>query len=218
MGALIGFIVLFLGASIFNIVSGVPLVPLQTLWVNFTTQVFQAIGLGYGEPARDLMERKPRPEKEPILDRPTLAWLVVAGLVMGGTTLGIIGWADDHHGAAVARTMGMTTFAIANVFLSYTVKDPRESLLTFNAFADRRLLKMTGLSALAILFGTELGIFQRILGTVSLTGREWIVCILGGVTILVASEIRKLILRRGSPASAENETVGAVAIEQPTTP
>jgi len=104
------------------------------------------------------------------------------------------------------------------VFLSYTVKDPRESLLTFNAFADRRLLKMTGLSALAILFGTELGIFQRILGTVSLTGREWIVCILGGATILVASEIRKLILRRGSPASAENEAVGAVAIEQPTTP
>ena len=67
MGVLIGFIVTFLGASIFNIVGGVPFVPLQTLWVNFTTQVFQAIGLGYGEPASDLMERKPRPEKEPIL-------------------------------------------------------------------------------------------------------------------------------------------------------
>src|SRR5206468_3698929 len=67
MAALIGFITMFLGASIFNIASGVPLVPLQTLWVNFSTQVFQAIGLGYGEPAGDLMERKPRPEKEPIL-------------------------------------------------------------------------------------------------------------------------------------------------------
>ena len=63
MAALIGFIVTFLGASIFNIVSGVPFVPLQTLWVNFTTQVFQAIGLGYGEPASGLMKRKPRPEK-----------------------------------------------------------------------------------------------------------------------------------------------------------
>ena len=69
MGALIGFIVTFLGASIFNIVGGVPFVPLQTLWVNFTTQVFQAIGLGYGEPAPGLMERKPRPEDEPILPR-----------------------------------------------------------------------------------------------------------------------------------------------------
>ena len=50
MGALAGFIVTFLGASILNIVAGVPFLPLQTLWINFTTQVFQAIGLGYGEP------------------------------------------------------------------------------------------------------------------------------------------------------------------------
>jgi Ca2+-transporting ATPase len=219
MGALIGFIVTFLGASIFNIVGGVPFVPLQTLWVNFTTQVFQAIGLGYGEPANDLMERKPRPETEPILSRANLVWLVVAGLVMGGTTLGIIGWADDHHGTAVARTMGVTSFAIANIFLSYTVKDPRESLFTFTAFADRRLLKMTGMSVLAILFGTELGIFQRILGTVSLTGREWIVCILGGSTILVASEIQKFILRRRSPGAAGTEDApAAIPVGQPTTP
>ena len=60
MGALVGFIVTFLGASIFNIAGGVPFLPLQTLWVNFTTQVFQAIGLGYGKPAPDIMERKPR--------------------------------------------------------------------------------------------------------------------------------------------------------------
>ena len=39
MGVLVGFIVTFLGASIFNIVGGVPFVPLQTLWINFTTQV-----------------------------------------------------------------------------------------------------------------------------------------------------------------------------------
>src|SRR5262245_59991875 len=110
MAALIGFIVMFLGASIFNVVGGVPLVPLQTLWVNFTTQVFEAIGLGYGQPASDLMERKPRPVDEPILTRGLLIWLSVVGLVMGGTALGVIWWADDEHGTAVARTMGMTTF------------------------------------------------------------------------------------------------------------
>ena len=79
MGALIGFIVTFLGASIFNVVGGVPFVPLQTLWVNFTTQVFQAVGLGYGEPSPGLMKRKPRPEDEPILPRDLLVWLVWPG-------------------------------------------------------------------------------------------------------------------------------------------
>jgi len=67
------------------------------------------------------------------------------GADVHGATLGIIGWADDHHGTAVARTMGVTSFAIANIFLSYTVKDPRESLFTFTALIDLK----SGLASLA---------------------------------------------------------------------
>jgi P-type Ca2+ transporter type 2C len=209
MAALIGFIVMFLGASIFDIANGVPLVPLQTLWVNFTTQVFMAVGLGYGEPASDLMQRKPRPENEPILPRALLLYLVVCGVVLGGTALGIIWWAEDEHGVAVARTMGLTTFAIANVFLAYSVKDRLRSVFTAETFADRKLLLATGLSAIAILFGTELGIFQRILGTVSLTGQQWIVCLLAGLTIVVVSEARKFLLRRQD----DDETIAEPALE-----
>ena len=61
VGLLLGYIVTFLGSSILNILGGVPFVPLQTLFMNFTIQVFQAVGLGYGKPADGLMERKPRP-------------------------------------------------------------------------------------------------------------------------------------------------------------
>jgi Ca2+-transporting ATPase len=216
MGALIGFIVMFLGASIFNVVGGVVLVPLQTLWVNFTTQVFQSIGLGYGEESPGLMKRKPRPENEPILSRALFGWLTIAGIVLGGTALGVVWWADDHHGTAVARTMGMTTFAIANVFFSFCVKDDVKSVFSVDSLADRRLLKATGMSAVAILFGTELGIFQRILGTVSLTGKQWIVCILAAFTIVAATEIRKLWLRhREQPVIVAEEVPEGAAV--PTT-
>jgi Ca2+-transporting ATPase len=211
MAALVGFIAMFLGASIFNIVGGVPLVPLQTLWVNFTTQVFQAIGLGYGDPSPGLMRRKPRPEKEPILTNALLLWLAVLGIVLGGTALGVIWWAHDAHDTAVARTMGMTTFAIANVFLSFAVKDDLASIFSSETLGDRRLLKATGLSAIAILFGTEVGIFQRILGTVSLTGREWIICVVAACTVVVASELRKFWLRRRA-AESEQEVAGAATL------
>jgi Ca2+-transporting ATPase len=217
MGVLIGFIVTFLGASIFNVVSGVPFVPLQTLWVNFTTQVFQAIGLGYGEESPGLMKRKPRPESEPILPRAVLGYLTFAGLVLGGSTLGLIAWADHNHTTAVARTMGMTAFAIANVFFSFTVKDPLRSVFTVESFADRRLLKATGMSAIAILFGTGLGIFQRILGTVSLTGKQWIACILVAFSIVAASELWKLYLRSRQPKTEETEAAGAAAPAPTTT-
>src|SRR6185295_9707852 len=80
MGALFGFITAFLGASILNILGGVPFLPLQTLWINFTTLLFQAIGLGYGKPADGLMKRQPRQPDRPILGRGLMAWLITVGL------------------------------------------------------------------------------------------------------------------------------------------
>jgi Ca2+-transporting ATPase len=221
MGVLIGFIVTFLGASIFNIVSGVPFVPLQTLWVNFTTQVFQSVGLGYGEPASGLMERKPRPEKEPILQRALLIWLVVAGIVIGGTTLGIIWWADDHYdSSAIARTMGLTTFAIANVYFSFCVKDDLKSIFDLDTVSDSRLMKATALSAIAIVLGAQFDFLNRVLGTVSLTGRQWVICILAACTIVVASEVYKLIRRRrlGSASGAGEAAPESAPATAPSAP
>jgi Ca2+-transporting ATPase len=208
MGVLVGFIVTFLGASIFNIVGGVPFVPLQTLYVNFTTQVLQAIGLGYGRPAEGLMRRKPRPADEQILPRPLLIWVGIAGLVLGGATLGVIGWADDHYGSsAVARTMGLTTFAISNVVFSFATRDERHSIFSLDVLEDRMFLLCTGGSLLAILFGTELGIFHRILGTVHLDLHQWLVCIVVGLAIVPVAEGRRLLLaRRRSPAGGAGES------------
>jgi Ca2+-transporting ATPase len=196
MGCLSGFIVTFLGASIFNLLGGVPFIPLQTLYVNFTTQVFEAIGLGYGKPADGLMERRPRKSDEPILDRAALIWLAFAGFVIGATTLGVIAWAKDAHGAAIARTMGLTTFSLANVYYAIAARDDLRTMFSLDTFADRRFLAMTGMSLVAIVLGTQLGLLNRILQTVGLNFHEWLICILSALTIVVASEIRKLLLRR----------------------
>jgi Ca2+-transporting ATPase len=206
MGVLVGFVVTFLGASIFNIVGGVPFVPLQTLYVNFTTQVLQAIGLGYGRPAEGLMKRKPRPADERILPRPLLIWVGVAGLVLGGATLGVIGWADDHYGSsAIARTMGLTTFAISNVVFSLCTRDERHSVFSLDVLEDRMFVYCTGGSIVAIVLGTELGILQRVLHTVHLTGHQWLVCIVVGLAIIPVSEARRLLLERRRPAGATTD-------------
>jgi len=74
------------------------------------------------------------------------------------------------------------------------------------------------MSAVAILFGTSLGIFNRILGTVSLTGKQWIACILAGFTVVLVSELRKLVLRRRTRATVENEVVMGALAPRATTP
>ena len=209
MGVLIGFIVTFLGASIFNILGGVPFVPLQTLYVNFTTQVLQAIGLGYGRPAEGLMNRKPRSADEEMLPRPLLIWVAIAGLVLGGATLGLITWADDTYGSAVARTMGLTTFAIGNVLFSLATRDEKRSIFSLDVLEDRMFLICTGGSLAAILFGTELGVFQRILGTVHLSLHQWLVCIVVGLAIVPVSEARRILLaRRAADAHSSATAAG----------
>jgi Ca2+-transporting ATPase len=209
MGVLIGFIVTFLGASIFNIVGGVPFVPLQTLYVNFTTQVLQAIGLGYGRPAEGLMKRKPRPAEEQMLPRPLLIWVAIAGLVLGGATLGVIAWADDTYGSATARTMGLTTFALSNVLFSLATRDERRSIFSLDVLEDRMFLMCTGGSLAAILLGTELGLFQRILGTVHLSLHQWLVCIVVGLAIVPVSEARRLLLKHRASANGNSSATAA---------
>src|SRR4051794_23471314 len=209
MGVLAGLIITFLGASIFNVVGGVPFVPLQTLWVNFTTQVFQAIGLGYGKTSEGLMKRKPRPSTAALLPRALMTWLAVYGLVMGAVTLGVEWWADDAHTALLARTMGLTTFALANLFFSFSCRDELRSVFNLDLFEDRRFLMMSGLSFASIVLATELGVLQTILKTEPLSLRQWLGCIGLALTVVAASEVRKLLLRRRAQTVPESEAVVA---------
>jgi Ca2+-transporting ATPase len=196
MGVLAGMILAFLGAAIFNIVGGVIFIPLQTLWVNFTTQVFQSVGLGYGKFADDVMDRKPRDPNEPILDRLRLIWIAIAGLIMAGGTLWVASYAEDHHGTAVARTVALTIFSIYNVYFSFTALDERRTMFSFESFADQKFLFATTLSAVAIVLGTELEMLNRFIGTTGLTRAQWGVCLAVPLSIIAASEAWKWYLRR----------------------
>jgi len=218
MGVLAGLIMTFVGASILNIVSGIPLLPLQTLWVNFTTQVFQAIGLGYGAPSEGLMKRRPRKPERPILGGADTKWFVVAGFVMAAATLGVIAGAEHTESDALARTMGLTTFSLANLFFSFTARDALRSVFSLDTFSDRTFVVTSLMSAAAIIFGTELGFFQRILDTEELTGNQWLICIGAALAVVAVSEVWKLVLRRreatAEPAAAavpDDETAPAPA-------
>ena len=106
-----------------------------------------------------------------------MSWLVFDGLVMAAGTLGVLAWASNGFGDVVARTMGMTTFALFRLFSSLETADPEESLFSGSILGNRPLLMATGLSVLTIILATEFGFLQRLLGTVSLTVDQWLICI-----------------------------------------
>jgi P-type Ca2+ transporter type 2C len=196
IGGLFAYITTFLGASIFNVAEGVPLLPLQTLWVSFTMLSIQSVGLGYSKPAAGLMERPPLPPSRPILTRVLIVWLALAGLLIAVGTLGVISWADQAHGLGVARTMGMVTFATFILFFSIESKDERDSAFSLDTFSDKTFVITTGGSYILLVLSTVLGIFQTVLKTVRLDVRQWLICTAAALSIMVAAEIRKAVLRR----------------------
>ncbi len=196
MGCLFGYIIAFLGASVFNIAAGVPLLPLQTLWVSFATESTQSVGLGYSKPAAGLMERPPRSPNTPILSRGLMAWLVFVGLVMAAGTLGVVSWAEQAHGLPVARTMGMVTLALFSLFFSIEVKDERKSAFSLDTFSDRAFLNSTALSVVLLILSTVVGIFHTVLKTTGLDLEQWLLCTAVALSIVAAAEIRKAVRRQ----------------------
>src|SRR5690348_10056699 len=207
IGGLFGYIFTFLGASIFNVAKGIPLLPLQTLWVSFTMLSIQSVGLGYSKPAAGLMDRPPLPPTKPILTRGLIVWLALVGLVMTVGTLGVISWAEHEHGLAIARTMGMVTFALFLLFFSIESKDQRDSAFSLDTFSDKTFIVTTSGSFVLLILSTVLDIFHTVMKTVTLDVRQWLICAAVALSIVVAAEIRKAVLRRTAskairPASA----------------
>ncbi|WP_426513850.1 cation-translocating P-type ATPase [Dactylosporangium sp. McL0621] len=203
MGALIGFIATFLGAGILGIAAGLPFLPLQSLWINFTVHLLQSIGLGYGRPEEDIMRRPPRPADEPLLAGRTLAWLGVLGVVMGAVTLAVLAGTDARHDLDTARTMGLTTFSLMSLYLSATVRSDTRSVFSLDTFDDHRFLMTSGLSLLTIVLATELAPLQALLHTVHLDLAEWLVCAVAAASILAVTELRKALLRRREARNAQ---------------
>jgi Ca2+-transporting ATPase len=211
MAGLFGFIATFLGSSLLNILGGIPFLPLQTLWMNFTVNVFQAIGLGYGAPREGLMEVPPRPKEQRIMPRRLTYWLVLVGLVMAAGTLGVLAWAGGQFGDVVARTMGLTTFSLFRLFSSLEEADEDESIFSGSILSNRPLLAATGLSVLTIIAATQVGFLQRLLGTVSLTMDQWVVCLVVPLSLIVVEEVRKVLKLRRSEAAPVSAPAAATA-------
>ncbi len=212
MTCLFGFIGTFLGASIFNILGGVPFLPLQTLWINFTVDIFQAIGLGYGKPREGLMDEAPRPKDQEILPRPLFLWLAGLGIYMGAGTLGVIVWAGNVHGDTVAHTMGLVTFSLFHLFYSLETANAERTLFSSELLENPTLVKTSALSLLTIFLATAFGPLQRILDTVELTVDQWAICGIVAASIIVVEEVRKVLRRRrGSSVDAALRTASATA-------
>jgi len=192
---LAGFILTFVGAGIFTIADGQPLLPFQILWINFATDVVLALGLGFDAETPGLMERKPRPVSQPVIPLPLGLRLGFAGLLVAVGTLSVVAWGEDRYGIEVATTMGLVTTGLLHIAAAIEWRDPIHSIFSRATVANGRFNMLVGLAFVLTFLATTIGGLQRLLDTVELNGDQWRVCLIAVIGYLVLAEVGKFILR-----------------------
>jgi calcium-translocating P-type ATPase len=196
-----------------------PLTVLQILAIDLGTEILPALALGREPAEPGLMQRKPRPRSEGVIDRSLIfrAWvflgLIEAALVLAGFFYVLLqaGWSPGdevgsgsplHNAYLQATTMTFAGIVTCQVGTALAARTERASLRSVGLFTNRMLL--WGI-AFELLFAAGLvyvPYLQDIFGTAALGPTELALLATFPLIVWGADELRRAHLRRraGAPA------------------
>lgn len=186
----------------------VPLLATQLLWINLLTDAAPALAMGVDPSTDDVMARKPRKLTDRVIDGQMWGDIIFIGLIMAAVTL--IGM-DMHlagglftdrsvdavgHDAQMteARTMGFTILVFAQMLNALCSRSHDQSVFV-GLFANKWLWGAIALSTLLQLAVVYVPFLNTAFGTVPLSAGAWVECLGLAMVVLVASELRKCVLR-----------------------
>ena len=213
MSTLVAYIAIFIGAGIFAIAGGIPLDPLQILWLNMVIDIPIAIALGFDDPTPGLMERAPRPVGAPVLSTPNWVRLCAQGFVMTVGTLIAYQIGESNYDAAVASTMLLTTLSLFHLAAGFLAREQVHTIFDRRLVPGATQLRRYAVSLAAIILVTKIGFLQRIFSMVDLSLEQWWICLGLASSLVVVEELIKVFIRRRSRAGvpAGIDRVPAVA-------
>ncbi|TPF83484.1 cation-translocating P-type ATPase [Bifidobacterium sp. UTCIF-36] len=186
----------------------VPLLATQLLWINLLTDAAPALAMGVDPQTDDVMGRKPRRVTDRVIDASMWGDIVYIGIIMAIVTL--IGMdmhlsgglftdrsveAVGHEAQMVeARTMGFTILVFAQLFNALASRSHLQSAFV-GLFSNKWLWGAIGLSIVLQLVVIYVPFLNSAFGTTPLSALAWLECIGLAAIVLVASELRKAVLR-----------------------
>ncbi|MGA1245422.1 MAG: cation-translocating P-type ATPase [Ilumatobacteraceae bacterium] len=198
----LGFAMLFLAASIFDIAHGKPFAAIAILWVNIIMDGPPAMALGLDKGDSDIMRRAPRPVSEKILTPKRWGAIVYSSVIMALGTLGVLIWAPGPEAeagvATVAGTMAFNTFVLFQFFNILNARSDRNSVFRRHTLTNPQLW-IALVAVIVLQVGvTHVGFMQRLFDTTSISITQWLVSIAVASSVLWFEELRKAFVRRTS--------------------
>ncbi len=186
-------IVLF--AILFNLVT--PLTALMILFINVITSSFPALGLSIEPTNNKVMKFLPRSPKEKLLSKYILLkiFIVVPFLIIG--TLALYLWELYLGGGDVnkARTLAFSTIIVFELFHAFNARSLHSSVFKYRILNNSYFYLSLLLSIILTMVSIYTPWGNALLGTVPLAGMEWLIIILVASTVLISSEIIKLMIK-----------------------
>jgi len=195
--SLVAFVLTFLGATVLNIAEGQPFSPAQVLYIHFFVSAPFGVALGLDQATAGLMERRPRPSTESIVNRGVQLTSGLVGLYMAIVMDLLIYFGKQHyHSTAVGSSIGLSAFALMLIVSAYECRSISGSALVSQTFDNANMNWTAAVElALAVMI-TQMDLFNRLLKTTPLTSPQFGLSVGSAVLLLVLWEIGKLIARR----------------------
>jgi len=195
--SLVAFVLTFLGATILNIADGQPFSPAQVLYIHFFVSAPFGVALGLDQTTAGLMERRPRPSTESIVNRGVQLTSGLVGLYMAIVMDLLIYFGKQHyHSTAVGSSIGLSAFALMLIVSAYECRSVAGTALARETF-DNAKMNWTAAAELGLaVMITQMDLFNRLLKTTPLTSPQFGLSVGSAVLLLAFWEIGKLNARR----------------------
>ncbi|MEH2068604.1 MAG: cation-translocating P-type ATPase [Nostoc sp.] len=201
LGSNIGEVLTIASAPLIGL-GGVPLTPLQILWMNLVTDGLPALALAVEPPEPDVMQRPPFSPRESIFARGLGSYMIRIGIIFAIITIALMWWAYQHTHARgyqgnpdAWKTMVFTTLCIAQMGHAIAIRSNNRLTIEMNPFSNIFVLAAVVVTTILQLLLVYVEPLREFFGTHYLTMQELGVCIGFSALMFVWIELEKIFLR-----------------------
>jgi Ca2+-transporting ATPase len=168
---------------------------LAILWVNLVTDGSLTVALAREPKEQDVMNIPPRSVKEKILNKTLLFEILFTAVIMAAGVLLISLLHGSTASIAEKQTLAFTALAFYQIVNAINCRSRNQSIFQLGFRSNISIAIGLLISISLQILAVQAPFMNVILGTVPLGIVDWLIIISGALTLLVADEIRKLILR-----------------------
>ena len=198
LGSNIGEVLVIAAAPLIGL-GGVPLSPLQILWMNLVTDGLPALALAMEPAEPNVMQRPPYSPRESIFSRGLGLYMVRIGVIFAILTILLMVWAYDHAHASGNpdrwKTMVFTTLCLAQMGHALAVRSDSQLTLQLNPLSNPYVLGAVTFTTLLQILLIYVPPLQTFFGTQRLSGTELLICFGFSALMFAWIELEKLIYR-----------------------